>query len=86
MNHDQRKALLQVEQIIELELQEMRQFLPNRFARLQNAVSQVQTIDMFVEEETMEDTEYETVMTSHFLSGLLEDLPPYVSNKQTAQA
>jgi hypothetical protein len=84
MNNEQRKALLQVEQIIELELQEMRQFLPNRFARLQNAISTVQAIYMSEEdEEYLEDAEYEIVMTSQFLSGLLEDLPPYVSNKQT---
>jgi hypothetical protein len=83
MNKENQKALLQLEQIIELELQEMRQFLPNRFVRLQNAINTLQTVDVSLDIEALEDNEYNTLITSNFLATLLKDLPPYVSNKQT---
>jgi hypothetical protein len=83
MNKEQQKALLQLEQIIELELQEMKQFLPNRFVRLQNAINALQTLDASLNLEDLEDSEYNALITSIFLSSLLKDLPPYVSNKQT---
>jgi hypothetical protein len=82
MNKENQKALLQLEQIIELELQEMRQFLPNRFVRLQNAINTLQTVDMSLDIEALEDNEYNALITSAFLAALLKDLPPYVSNKQ----
>jgi hypothetical protein len=82
MNKENQKALLQLEQIIELELQEMRQFLPNRFVRLQNAINTLQTVDMSLDIEALEDNEYNALITSTFLAALLKDLPPYVSNKQ----
>jgi hypothetical protein len=82
MNKEQQKALLQLEQIIELELQEMKQFLPNRFVRLQNTINTLQTMDMSLDLEDLEDSEYNALITSIFLATLLKDLPPYVSNKQ----
>jgi hypothetical protein len=88
MNKEQQKALLQLEQIIELELQEMRKFLPSRFTRLQNAINTLQATSASLSLETVEDlsdNDYNAFITSAFLATLLKDLPPYVSNKQTAQ-
>jgi hypothetical protein len=77
------KGLYQLEQILELELREMQQFLGNRFSRLNTVLEQI-SYSADAEDENFEtkltDREYELYITSQLIVDLLRDLTPYVSN------
>lgn len=82
MTKTQRRASLQMEQILELELQEMRKFLPNRYTRLTEAVQELLLVTDSEEAlEQLDDAELDMIATANTLYSLMEELPEYVSAK-----
>ena len=84
MNDDLRKltkGLIQLELILQLELQEMREYLKNRFKRTTDTLND---IHLAFDQELVDQLSYDELDllgTANVLSKLLVDLPPYVSNK-----
>lgn len=84
MNEDLRKltkGLIQLELILQLELQEMREYLKNRFKRTTDTLNDIHLA--FDQElvDKLSDDELDLLGTANVLSKLLVDLPPYISNK-----
>ncbi len=84
MNDDLRKltkGLIQLELVLQLELQEMREYLKNRFKRTTDTLNDIHLA--FDQElvDQLSDDELDLLGTANVLSKLLVDLPPYVSNK-----
>jgi hypothetical protein len=84
MNKDLRKltkGLIQLELILQLELQEMREYLKSRFKRTTDTLNDIHlTFDQELVEQ-LSDDELDLLGTANVLSKLLVDLPPYISNK-----
>jgi hypothetical protein len=84
MNEDLRKltkGLIQLELILQLELQEMREYLKSRFKRTTDTLNDIHlTFDQELVEQ-LSDDELDLLGTANVLSKLLVDLPPYISNK-----
>lgn len=84
MNDDLRKltkGLIQLELILQLELQEMREYLKNRFKRTTDTLNDIHlAFDQELVDE-LSDDELDLLGTANVLSKLLVDLPPYISNK-----
>lgn len=84
MNEDLRKltkGLIQLELILQLELQEMREYLKNRFKRTTDTLNDIHlTFDQELVEQ-LSDDELDLLGTANVLSKLLVNLPPYISNK-----
>lgn len=84
MNEDLRKltkGLIQLELILQLELQEMREYLKSRFKRTTDTLNDIHLA--FDQElvDQLSDDELDLLGTANVLSKLLVDLPPYISNK-----
>lgn len=84
MNEDLRKltkGLIQLELILQLELQEMREYLKSRFKRTTDTLNDIHlTFDQELVDQ-LSDDELDLIGTANVLSKLLVDLPPYISNK-----
>ena len=84
MNEDLRKltkGLIQLELILQLELQEMREYLKSRFKRTTETLNDIHlTFDQELVDQ-LSDDELDLLGTANVLSKLLVDLPPYISNK-----
>lgn len=84
MNEDLRKltkGLIQLELILQLELQEMREYLKSRFKRTTDTLNDIHlTFDQELVDQ-LSDDELDLLGTANVLSKLLVDLPPYISNK-----
>lgn len=84
MNDDLRKltkGLIQLELILQLELQEMREYLKNRFKRTTDTLNDVHLAFDQDLVDHLSDDELDLLGTANVLSKLITDLPPYVSNK-----
>lgn len=84
MNEDLRKltkGLIQLELILQLELQEMREYLKSRFKRTTDTLNDIHlTFDQELVDQ-LSDDELDLLGTANVLSKLLVDLPQYISNK-----
>lgn len=75
------KGLIQLELILQLELQEMREYLKSRFKRTTDTLNDIHlTFDQELVEQ-LSDDELDLLGAANVLSKLLVDLPPYISNK-----
>ena len=84
MNDDLRKltkGLIQLELILQLELQEMREYLKSRFKRTTDTLNDIHLAFEQDLVDQLSDDELDLLGTANVLSKLLVDLPPYVSNK-----
>lgn len=84
MNEDLRKltkGLIQLELILQLELQEMREYLKNRFKRTTDTLNDIHLAFDPELVDKLSDDELDLLGTANVLSKLLVDLPPYISNK-----
>ena len=84
MNEDLRKltkGLIQLELILQLELQEMREYLKSRFKRTTDTLNDIHLTFNQELVEQLSDDEVDLLGTANVLSKLLVDLPPYISNK-----
>ena len=74
------RNLAKLDSLLELELQEMTEFLKNRRSRLDNILELLEEVPEEAE-EALANSQYELLLASRVLSRLLHDLPPYSSNK-----
>ena len=80
MNKEVLKAFTHLEMILELELQEMKEYLGNRFSRIKQNIQLIRDNEP-LEVDSMTDDQYEMYMVCQVLDRLIDNLKPYVSNK-----
>ena len=80
MNKEVLKAFTHLEMILELELQEMKEYLGNRFSRIKQNIQLIRDNEP-LEVDNMTDEKYEMYMVCQVLDRLIDNLKPYVSNR-----
>ena len=80
MNKEVLKAFTHLEMILELELQEMKEYLGNRFSRIKQNIQLIRDNEP-LEVDNMTDDQYEMYMVCQVLDRLIDNLKPYVSNR-----
>ena len=80
MNKEVLKAFTHLEMILELELQEMKEYLGNRFSRIKQNIQLIRDNEP-LEVDNMTDEQYEMYMVCQVLDRLIDNLKPYVSNR-----